>query len=109
VTGVQTCALPILPVSLGLVALGPLLTEFRSRYPEVRLDLVLSNDLLDLIGEEIDVALRFGSLPDSTLVARNLGSYRPYIYASPRSEEHTSDSSHVKTSYAVFCLKKKNS
>jgi DNA-binding transcriptional LysR family regulator len=71
------------PVSLGLVALGPLLTEFRSRYPEVRLDLVLSNDLLDLIGEEIDVALRFGSLPDSTLVARNLGSYRPYIYASP--------------------------
>ncbi|KAA2284123.1 LysR family transcriptional regulator [Arenimonas fontis] len=71
------------PVSLGLIALGPLLTEFRSRYPEVRLDLVLSNDVLDLIGDEIDVALRFGSLPDSTLVARNLGSYRPYIYASP--------------------------
>jgi len=72
-----------MPVSLGLIALAPLLPEFRSRHPEVRLDLLLSNDRLDLIGNEIDLALRFGALPDSTLVARRLAALRSYVYASP--------------------------
>ncbi|WP_148255373.1 LysR family transcriptional regulator [Aidingimonas lacisalsi] len=61
-----------------------LIRDFRELYPEVRIDLVLSNEHLDLVAHQIDVALRVGSLPDSTLVARSLARYRSYIYASER-------------------------
>lgn len=70
------------PVSLGLNALSPLLAEFRGRYPDVRLDMVLSNERLDLIAGEIDLALRVGPLPDSSLVARRLATYRSQVFAS---------------------------
>lgn len=71
------------PVSLGLNAVSPLLAEFRARHPEVRLDMVLSNDSLDLIGNEIDLALRVGNLPDSSLVARRLAAFDAHVFASP--------------------------
>jgi DNA-binding transcriptional LysR family regulator len=45
--------------------------------------MVLSNEPLDLIAKEIDVALRVGNLPDSNLVARKLSVFRTQIYASP--------------------------
>jgi len=70
------------PVSLGLNALAPLLSEFRGRYPDVRLDMLLSNERLDLIAGEIDLALRVGPLPDSTLVARRLATFRSQVFAS---------------------------
>lgn len=71
------------PNSLGLNAIAPLLVEFRARYPDVRVEMVLSNDRLDLIAQELDLALRVGVLPDSTLVARRLASFQSQIYASP--------------------------
>jgi LysR family transcriptional regulator, regulator for bpeEF and oprC len=69
------------PYSLGAGLLAPMLHQFRERYPEVRLDIVLSNDLLDLVADEIDVALRFGHLPDSTLKARLLATWPAHVYA----------------------------
>jgi LysR family transcriptional regulator, regulator for bpeEF and oprC len=69
------------PYSLGTAMLAPMLVQFRERYPEIRLDIVLSNDLLDLVGDEIDVALRIGELPDSTLKARLLASWPAHVYA----------------------------
>lgn len=69
------------PYSLGVTMLSPMLVEFRQRYPEVRVDVVLSNERLDLVQHGIDVALRIGSLPDSSLVARRLGSDRTHVYA----------------------------
>lgn len=71
------------PYSIGILWIAPLLSEFHQRYPEVRVDLHLSNDKLDLISSEVDVALRIGSLPDSSLVARRLESFRTQVYASP--------------------------
>lgn len=61
-----------------------LIRDFRALYPEVKVDLVLSNERLDLVANQIDVALRVGDgeLPDSSLVARPLASYRSFIYAS---------------------------
>ena len=71
------------PYSLGTGWIAPLLGEFRERHPEVRVDMVLSNEPLDLIDKEIDVALRVGDLPDSNLVARRLTVFRTQVYASP--------------------------
>jgi DNA-binding transcriptional LysR family regulator len=71
------------PYSLGTTWIAPLLGEFQARHPEVRVEMVLNNDLLDLIEKEIDVALRVGNLPDSNLVARKLAVLRTAVYASP--------------------------
>jgi DNA-binding transcriptional LysR family regulator len=70
------------PYSIGIDKIAPLLGEFHARHPEVRVEMLLSNEPLDLIGEEIDVALRVGTLPDSNLVARRLGTLRTQVYAS---------------------------
>lgn len=71
------------PYSIGVVWIVPLLSEFHRRHPEVRIDLNLGNERLDLISTETDVALRVGNLPDSSLVARRLHSFRTQVYASP--------------------------
>jgi len=49
----------------------------------VRVELILSNDTLDIIAGEIDVALRVGNLPDSNLAARKLSVFRTAVYATP--------------------------
>jgi len=69
------------PYSLGVVALAPVLREFRDRYPEIRVDVVLDNERLDLVGDSIDVALRIGPLPDSSLVARHLATWPLHVFA----------------------------
>src|SRR3546814_12916693 len=63
--------------------ISPLLGEFHARHPDVRVEMMLSNEQVDLIDKEIDVALRLGSLPDSNLVARKLAVLRTQVYASP--------------------------
>ena len=70
------------PYSMGIDKIAPLLGEFHARHPEVRVEMLLSNEPLDLIGGEIDVALRLGPLSDSTFVARKLGSLRTQVFAS---------------------------
>lgn len=72
------------PYSIGIAWITPLLGEFHARYPEVRLDMHLSNEPVDVIGGEIDMALRAGPLPDSSLVARRLATFRTQVFASPR-------------------------
>ena len=67
----------------GNIWLAPLLGEFHARHPEVRVELLLSNDNLDIIAGEIDVALRVGTLADSNLAARRLSVYRVAVYATP--------------------------
>jgi DNA-binding transcriptional LysR family regulator len=69
--------------SLMLSLVGPLLADFRRQYPEVHIDLVLSHRTLDLVEDQIDVALRMGPLVDSAMVARRLAVLPNRIYASP--------------------------
>lgn len=71
------------PYSLGIERIAPLFGEFSARHPEIRVEMLLSNDAVDLIDKEIDVALRVGNLPDSSLVARRLWVLRTQVYASP--------------------------
>lgn len=71
------------PYSLGIERLAPLLGQFHGLYPDLRVEVELSNDSLDLIDRGIDVALRIGELPDSNLVARPLAHFRSQVYASP--------------------------
>ena len=71
------------PYSVGINWVAPLLGEFHARHPEVRLEMFLTNETVDMIDKEIDVALRVGALPDSNFVARRLSVFRTQVYASP--------------------------
>jgi DNA-binding transcriptional LysR family regulator len=68
--------------SLGINMVAPLLGEFRQRHPDVCIDLVLGHRNLDLVSEEIDVALRMGTLADSSMAARKLAVLPNRVYAS---------------------------
>jgi len=72
------------PVDLALAELGPLVAEFTARYPQTTVEMVLTERVLDLIGEGIDLAVRAAPiLPDSTLVARRIGVVESHLAASP--------------------------
>ncbi len=68
--------------SLMMTVLAPLAVEFRIQHPEVYLDWVLTHETLNIMAREIDVALRLGPLPDSSMAARRLGTLSNRIYAS---------------------------
>ncbi|MGH8213006.1 MAG: LysR family transcriptional regulator [Rhodanobacteraceae bacterium] len=70
-------------VSIGRAALIPNLADFESRYPDVRLELAMSDRNIGLIEEGIDCAIRMGELEDSNLIARKLGYYSNVLCASP--------------------------
>lgn len=70
-------------VSFGRLHLMPALPEFLARYPGIQLDLRLSDRLIDLAANGIDVAVRIGTLRDSSLVARTLAPSRQLLVASP--------------------------
>jgi len=70
-------------VFTGQKLLTPILPEFLKLFPELHLHLELSNRRIDLIEEGFDVAIRIGSMKDSTMIARYLGSIRIYLYCSP--------------------------
>jgi len=59
------------------------LAAFSRSYPNVTIDLVLTDAVLDLDQDEIDIAIRFGPLPDSSLLRRSLAPSRAYVCASP--------------------------
>ena len=61
----------------------PLLAAFSARYPQVLVDLTLSDEVADILGGQADVALRFGHLPDSSLSARAIGETGQVVVASP--------------------------
>lgn len=66
-----------------LHAVVPLIKGFRERYPNIELELHSSDQIIDLIEQRTDVAIRIGPLRDSTLHARPLGSSRLRVLASP--------------------------
>ncbi len=61
----------------------PLIPGFLERYPELKVQLVVTESFVNLVEEEVDVAIRVGQLADSSLIARRLGSARRMIVASP--------------------------
>jgi DNA-binding transcriptional LysR family regulator len=71
------------PVAFGQLYLLPLIFDFRRRYPGLGVDLSLNDRYVDVVEEGLDVAIRFGELPDSHLVARHVGSSARMCVASP--------------------------
>ena len=70
-------------LAVGRAALIPRLAEFEQRYPDIRLELSMSDVPADLNGEGIDCAIRVGELEDSSLIARKIGYLRNVVCASP--------------------------
>jgi DNA-binding transcriptional LysR family regulator len=63
--------------------LGPIVTDYLKRYPEVRLELHCTGRSVDLVDERFDLGIRAGTLADSTLVARSLGQVGWFLAATP--------------------------
>lgn len=70
------------PADLCQTVLVPVIEKYLDRYPKVSLDLVISNDFRDLVGEKIDLGLRIGKLSDSTLIMRRFISSHLGLWAS---------------------------
>ncbi|QJE73321.1 LysR family transcriptional regulator [Aerophototrophica crusticola] len=71
------------PMSFGLSHLAPVLCGYMERYPEVQVDMDVSDRFVDLVEEGYDVAVRIGRLKDSSLVARRICPIRMVVCASP--------------------------
>jgi DNA-binding transcriptional LysR family regulator len=71
------------PLAFGLLEIAPAVPEFLARYPEVELELVFNDRIVDLAEEGIDVALRMTSTPGPNLVARQLAEVRRVVCAAP--------------------------
>jgi DNA-binding transcriptional LysR family regulator len=71
------------PVGLGRYYLIPILADFFKAYPDIKANLVLTDRVLSLAQENVDVGLRIGELPDSSLIAIPVGATRRIVCASP--------------------------
>ena len=71
------------PINLGVSVIAPLIAGYLEQYPQVKLELILSNARVDLIEDGFDLAIRTGDLGESDLVARALPDYQLRLCASP--------------------------
>lgn len=71
------------PGTFGEETIAPLVNEFLSLYPELEIQLNLSNQKQDLVAEGYDIAIRLGKLDDSTMMANRLSTRTQYVCASP--------------------------
>jgi DNA-binding transcriptional LysR family regulator len=71
------------PTSFGNSHLAPVLAELALRHPRLEITCAYSDRLVDVVGEGFDAAIRLGSLPDSTLIARRIAPVRSVLVASP--------------------------
>src|SRR5580698_10207039 len=70
------------PIGFGRLHVSPLMSDYLGRYPEVTAELRLTDRVVSLVEDGVDLAIRIGHLPDSTLVARHVGEMRRIVVAS---------------------------
>lgn len=72
-----------LPVSFGILHMGPVISGYMKQYPDVKVDIMVTDRRVDLLEEGLDMAIRIGSLSESGLVAKKFASDRIVICAAP--------------------------
>src|SRR6202011_2910436 len=92
------------PLSFGTRWVAPMLPEFFRRYPDIAIDLHLTDAQTDLIGDGFDAALRIAVLEDSSLVAKRLAPVRRFIVAAPSSLSRYGCPHHPDDLTAHHCL-----
>ncbi len=92
------------PTLFGSLFIAPVLAEFLAEFPEIRLDMSFSEKMLNLVEENIDVAIRLGDLKDSSMMARRLGSYKLIIVAAPAYLEKHIEPQHPRELSQHNCL-----
>jgi len=70
------------PILFGQLNVAPIVHDFLNAFPEVTVRLILSDSMIDLVENHVDVAVRIGRLPDSAMVARRVGEIRWVVCAS---------------------------
>jgi DNA-binding transcriptional LysR family regulator len=70
------------PIGFGRLHVSPVMSKYLARYREVTAELRLSDRIINLVEDGVDLAVRIGHLPDSTLVARHVGEMRRIVVAS---------------------------
>src|ERR1700756_4042863 len=71
------------PLGFGRLHVSPVMSAYLERYPEVSGELRLEDRMVSLVEDGVDLAVRIGQLPDSSLVARQVGDMRRIVVASP--------------------------
>jgi DNA-binding transcriptional LysR family regulator len=72
------------PLMFGRLYVGPIMSIYLKKYPDVSGELRLSDRMINLVDEGVDLAVRIGHLADSSVVARTVGDMRRIVVASPR-------------------------
>lgn len=93
-----------MPASFGLQHITPVMPRFLMRYPDVRLDLALNDEIVDIVEQAFDVAIRISELQDSDLVAHRIASDHRVVCASPAYLERYGEPAHPKDLLKHNCL-----
>ncbi|WP_417808112.1 LysR family transcriptional regulator [Thioclava sp.] len=84
--GADTLSGPIrisAPIDLGRSIVSNVISTFTAEHPAISIELLLSDSYVDIVGQGFDLAMRFGTVTDSTLRTRNLGHFRRIVCAAP--------------------------
>lgn len=92
-------------VAFGSYSLASAVVRFMKKYPDVTLELVLSDRMVDLLDEGIDATIRVGALTDSTMMSRSLSPYTGVVCAAPRYLAERGTPTHPKDLVDHECLR----
>ncbi|MCJ8304092.1 LysR family transcriptional regulator [Shewanella sp.] len=71
------------PMAFGRLHIAPLIPDFLREHPQIEIDMMMDDKVVDLVGGSFDIAIRIGKLPDSSLIARRLAPCHSVLCASP--------------------------
>jgi len=92
-------------VEMGSTVIAELTAEFLKKFPKVQVELVLTDRVVDLVAEGIDVGIRAGELEDSSLIAKKIGMSVFHVFASASYLKKSSQISHPKDLEKHSCLR----
>lgn len=71
------------PISFGMSDVGPVIAKFMDQYPDILLDVTLTDEQVDLVEDSFDLAIRIGALKDSSLIATKIRDIKSHFIAAP--------------------------